>query len=299
MAEKLVKDAQLKKLLAGVVTGIGESTDKKIEAAKPGVATSTKTGLVKGGGTGIAIAADGTISATGTAAVDPSALPLASGTQKGAVMIGSGIDMTDGKISVNEANVKSLAGGVADEKVAAQKFKTVNGASIKGEGDITIDLSLYKVVSSLPATDIDDNKIYLVANTETVPDGELNKYVEYMHVSGKWEKVGEFKTAVDLTPYAKTADLSKYATTNNNEAVLVEIITDISSHLKNNNSSEEAEKFNADLIEAFKDKQDNFVNEICRAGGSYVNETFVKKEELSYMSDADVTAMLGELFPQA
>lgn len=143
-------------------------------------------------GTGISIGADGKISATGTAPVVPTALPEATTTTKGAVIVGEGLTVDGtGKISV-----------------PAKSFKTINGESIEGTGNITIDLSLYKVVASLPTEGIEDNKIYLVQSTETVPDGELNVYVEWIHVNNKWEKLGEFKTAVDLTPYAKTADVT-------------------------------------------------------------------------------------------
>mgnify|MGYP006978600623 CR=1 FL=1 len=92
-----------------------------------------------------------------------------------------------------------------DTKIAAQKFKTVNGEAITGTGDISIDLSLFKVVSALPTSGIDANKIYLVAK-EGAPEGNI--YTEYMYVNGKWEKIGEFSAAVDLTPYAKTADMN-------------------------------------------------------------------------------------------
>ena len=49
--------------------------------------------------------------------------------------------------------------------IDSQQFKTVNGTSIKGEGDIQIDLTLYKVVSVLPTSDIDTTKIYLVKDS--------------------------------------------------------------------------------------------------------------------------------------
>lgn len=119
-------------------------------------------------------------------------LPVADENTLGGVKIGSGITKNaDGTISI-----------------PAKTFKTINGETIEGSGNITIDLGLYKVVSSLPTEGIDENKIYLVQSTETVPDGELNTYVEWVHVGGKWEKLGEYKSAVDLSPYAKTADVT-------------------------------------------------------------------------------------------
>lgn len=113
-------------------------TDEQIEEKKytlPAAGENTLGG-VKGGGTGIAIAADGTISATGTADVDPSALPLASKTQKGAVIIGDGIEMVDGKISVShpdvytktEANNRFQTEAQVEAIAAAKVAEIVDGA---------------------------------------------------------------------------------------------------------------------------------------------------------------------------
>lgn len=68
----------------------------------------------------------------------------------------------------------------------------------------TLDTSLYQVVSSLPSTGA-ANKIYLVSNGTS---GTQNVYTEYAYVSDKWEKMGEYKADVDLTPYLKSADAS-------------------------------------------------------------------------------------------
>lgn len=119
----------------------------------------------------------------------------------------------------NDAQVKrsemGVASGVAtlgtDGKLTAAQLpamKTVNGESVVGSGDIKIDLSLYKVVETLPTADIDANKIYLVLSGTS---GEQNIYTEYMYVSNKWEKIGEYKAAVDLTPYVKFTDLATAA----------------------------------------------------------------------------------------
>lgn len=108
-------------------------------------------------------------------------------------------------------NARGAADGLAtlgsDRKLTASQLpalKTVNGTSLVGSGDVKIDLSLYKVVESLPSTGIDENKIYLVLSAT---GGESNKYTEYVHASGAWEKLGEYKADVDLTPYLKSADL--------------------------------------------------------------------------------------------
>lgn len=119
----------------------------------------------------------------------------------------------------NDAQVKRTEMGAvngvatlgADGKLTVGQLpgmKTVNGESILGSGDITIDLSLYKVVESLPSTDIDANKVYLVLSGT---EGTQNIYTEYLYVNNKWEKVGEYKADVDLTPYVKFTDLASAA----------------------------------------------------------------------------------------
>ena len=104
---------------------------------------------------------------------------------------------------LNTAGVATLWGSVKNHvksSIDAQQFKTINGSSIKGTGDIQIDLSLYKVVEVLPTSNIDTTKIYLVKDSAV----ESNSYSEYMYVGGKWEKLGDFRSTVDLQPYAKT-----------------------------------------------------------------------------------------------
>lgn len=104
---------------------------------------------------------------------------------------------------LNTAGVATLWGSVKNHvksSIDAQQFKTINGSSIKGTGDIQIDLSLYKVVEVLPTSNIDTTKIYLVKDSAV----DNNSYSEYMYVGGKWEKLGDFRSTVDLQPYAKT-----------------------------------------------------------------------------------------------
>lgn len=106
---------------------------------------------------------------------------------------------------LDTAGVSTLWGKVKDHvktSIDSQQFKTINGTSVKGAGDIHIDLTLYKVVSSLPTSDIDTTKIYLVKDSSV--DGNL--YSEYMYVDEKWEKLGNFRSSVDLEPYAKKSE---------------------------------------------------------------------------------------------
>lgn len=113
--------------------------------------------------------------------------------------------------------------------VSGTNIKTINGESILGSGDITVDLGLYIIVSSLPEDNIDTNKIYLVANA----DGQDNDvYIEYIYANGVWEKLGEYKASVDLADYVKNTDYADdstggviktgYSESGNNYAVKVD-----------------------------------------------------------------------------
>ena len=89
-------------------------------------------------------------------------------------------------------------------------LRTINGTKIykdssDGVGnDIKIDLTLWKVCENgLPSENIDTTKIYLVKDSQTV---DKDIYSEYMFVNGKWEKLGDFRSTVDLAPYSKTED---------------------------------------------------------------------------------------------
>lgn len=112
----------------------------------------------------------------------------------------------------NEAQIplsqKGVASGVAtlgtDGKLTAAQLpamKTVNGVSVVGSGNISIDLSLYKVVDTLPTTGIDATKIYIVPAKTT---GDKNIKAEYVYTgnpastydASKWEKLGEAQTNI-------------------------------------------------------------------------------------------------------
>ena len=114
---------------------------------------------------------------------------------------------------------KGAASGVAtlgtDGKLTAAQLpamKTVNGVSVVGSGNISIDLSLYKVVDSLPTTGIDATKIYIVP-AKTTEDKNIK--AEYVYTgnpastydASKWEKLGEAQTNIVVD-----ADLSATST---------------------------------------------------------------------------------------
>lgn len=83
---------------------------------------------------------------------------------------------------------------------------------------LTVDTSLYKVVTTLPTASADtENKIYLVTGSKTASG---NTYAEHITVKSgstyKWEKLGEVGADVDLSTYvtsqALTTKLNDYLT---------------------------------------------------------------------------------------
>ncbi|MDE5976869.1 MAG: hypothetical protein K2G70_00150, partial [Turicibacter sp.] len=62
----------------------------------------------------------------------------------------------------------------------------------------TLDTTLFRIVPELPEENIDTTKIYLVQSSEAESD---NNFIEYIYTESGWEKLGEFKSEVDLSPY--------------------------------------------------------------------------------------------------
>lgn len=71
---------------------------------------------------------------------------------------------------------------------------------------INLDPDIFKVVSVLPEAPAagDEKKIHLVPSDYSESG---NAYDEYIYVDGSWEKIGYFKPSIDLSEYAKTADI--------------------------------------------------------------------------------------------
>ena len=83
-----------------------------------------------------------------------------------ALIAGTGIDITDNKISC------------------------------------TLDTTIFKVVDSLPTAPAsgDENKIHLVLSSSSE---EGNTYDEYLWTNDSWERIGSFRPSVDLSRYAE------------------------------------------------------------------------------------------------
>lgn len=255
-------------------------TDAALEAALQVVK-----GKMPKAGTGLSVDSNGTwgVVLSGIE-VDPGNIAAATTTTRGVVQVGNGLSVAAGVISTDDSHINTLA----QAKVDALALKTVNGQSIKGAGDITIDLSLYKVVDTLPTSGIDDNKIYLVRNSQNVPDGELNVYVEYMHVGSSWEKVGEYKSAFD--PSDLKADIKTAQDTANAAKTAAAAAQGTADSAKTT-----AEKAASDIA-ALTTKYPNLTATL--ASKSYVDETFVKASELEAlcMTAADGTALANTVF---
>lgn len=106
---------------------------------------------------------------------------------------------------IDKPEIPTLVGYATQEWVTTQlqskqnKLKSGIGISIVDNTiNCTLDITLYQVVSQLPTTGINPNKIYLLADTSDITQ---NKFKEYILVNNQWELLGEYKAQVDLTPY--------------------------------------------------------------------------------------------------
>lgn len=103
--------------------------------------------------------------------------------------------------SVEESALNSIQKGT---------LGTINGESLE-DGNITLDLSLYKVVSKLPTENIDNNKIYFVPNAKSTSARTIfDEYVYNTEVTPNvWQKLGEYIPEIVLTDYLTKDDAEK------------------------------------------------------------------------------------------
>lgn len=142
------------------------------------------------------------------------------------------------------ASEKGEANGVAtlgtDGKLTAAQMpamKTINGESVVGSGDIKIDLSLYKVVTDFPTSNIDATKIYLKLASSTA---EKNVYAEYIYTgdttaaydASKWEKLGEAQTSIIVDTALSTTSTNPVQNKIVNKAI-TDVRNDLTTHTQN------------------------------------------------------------------
>lgn len=113
-----------------------------------------------------------------------------------------------------QAAASAAAGALkeAQAKIPKGALATINGQSLENGGNIELDFTVAEFVTKLPeVSTASKSKIYLVASSES---GTQNTYAEYIKITvggtDKWEKLGEYKAEMDLTPYAKAADLKAH-----------------------------------------------------------------------------------------
>lgn len=156
------------------------------------------------------------------------------------------------------ASEKGKANGVAtlgtDSKLTATQMpamKTINGESVVGSGNIKIDLSLYKVVTDFPTSNIDATKIYLKLASSTA---DKNVYAEYIYTgdttaaydASKWEKLGEAQTSIIVDTALSTSSTNpvqnKIVTAHINT-----IQTNLTAHINNKKNPHEVTKVQVGL----------------------------------------------------
>lgn len=116
--------------------------------------------------------------------------------------------------STSTINALSAAQGKVLNDTKANKATSLSGYGItdaytKTQTDSAISAAVAgashlkrSVVEALPTSGIDENTVYMILADD---DSSDNKYIEWMYINSKWEKVGD--SEVDLTGYIKAADL--------------------------------------------------------------------------------------------
>ena len=114
------------------------------------------------------------------------------------------------KIRLNGKDIViSSEGKVVDLGSLQKTIIPGKGLSLDDDGNlnITYDHTVFKIVDSLPAAPAlgDENKVHFVLSDQSE---EGNIYSEYLWIGDMWEKMGEFKADIDLSPYLKKEEAS-------------------------------------------------------------------------------------------
>lgn len=169
----------------------------------------------------------------------------------------------DGRIAIISQDIETLKLTKQDKLIAGSGIDITDNVV-----SCVLDLTLYKIVSELPAEDIDTTKIYLVVDSEGTHG---NLYKEYIYVDGEWELLGEYKADIDLSPYlTKVEAADTYAT---KLELQQEVNRATQAEITEKNRALAAEEQLSKDIDAEKDRaliaeRDNFnriINEIARA----------------------------------
>lgn len=185
-------------------------------------------GYINMGGQSIRSHTRGALGSTSDLTIDPTTITLESDSTsinwddddsigtKSSTTITSRSVTTDEFIKKDSTSSELLAG---DGSVKA--IGTANGvASLDANGNVplsqlgNLDTTVAEVVAALPTTDIKKHIYMIKSDTSTA---EQNIYKEYIYTgdtlaaydASKWEQLGEYKSDVDLSEYAKKSEALK------------------------------------------------------------------------------------------
>lgn len=190
----------------------------------------------------------------------------------------------------------TLQKGYIDSQLSkkAEKFTVGSGLALTGGVlSVTLDTKLFKVVNELPAAPeaADANKLFLVLNT----DGESgNTYIEYIYLGTEdgWEKLGEFKVEVDLTPYLKTADLTSALTaTGFTVSKGTEELLNVAFPTSDFTGSANGKKFALNLADVTTAKDTGFFKVKIDAKGRVIGVVKVAEADITGLGFSTTTAM--------
>lgn len=110
---------------------------------------------------------------------------------------------------IYDEGFKNLSEEIVEGSLPIERQDQINRYlynKVDGIQDKLNNYKLYSIVASLPTSNVDKNKMYIVASEEGV---ENNIYTEYIYTENNtWEKLGEFKADIDLTPYVKKTQIA-------------------------------------------------------------------------------------------
>lgn len=193
----------------------------------------------------------------------------------------SGLELTNSGLTSVTNKVTTLEG----------KVGKANGiATLDANGKIplaqlgNLDTTLFEVVSELPSTTatIKKNRIYLVETTSKVitPNPlQKNIYAEYIYTgdlnetydSGKWEKLGEYKSDTDLSNYYTKSEVY---TKDQTDKKIIDYVNPTLTNVQNTLQAEINKKFDTISGDATPGSGQNVVTSITKGTGGKIIVTY-------------------------
>ena len=189
--------------------------------------------------------------------------------------------------------VTSLAGRVRPTRVTTLEGKVGKEggiATLDANGKIplaqlgNLDTTLFEVVSALPSTTatIKKNRIYLVETTSKVNTSnplQKNIYAEYIYTgdlnetydSGKWEKLGEYKSDTDLSDYYTKSEVY---TKDQTDKKIADYVNPTLTTVQNTLQAEIDKKFDTISDNATPGSGQNVVTSITKGTGGKIIVTY-------------------------